>query len=75
MRRLFFAGHNADLHALQLRRFKPALQVTFAEAKPTIAVELVRFLEFVLQQIEDHQLPAWHEQPLGRLQRLDCRSC
>ena len=38
--------------------FQPAVQIAFGKTRPAVAVKLVRLLEVVLGQVEDHDLPA-----------------
>ena len=58
MRRLFFAGDDADVDSLESGFFEPALQVRLRQPQPPVPVQLVRFFEAVLRQVEDHQLAA-----------------
>src|SRR5213082_2201818 len=69
MRRLFLARHDADLDFLETGVFEPTVQIAFRETKPAVAVKLARFLEVVLEQIEDHDLPAGSQHFESR---MDC---
>src|SRR2546425_11007436 len=58
MRRLFFAGDDADFDLLEARPLQPAMQIAFRKARPAVPVKFARLMEVVLEQVEDHDLPA-----------------
>ena len=61
MRRLFLAGDNADFDFLEARVFEPAMQIAFGKTQPAVTVKLMRLVERMLEQIENHDLPAFFE--------------
>ena len=65
MRRLLLAGDDADFDLLEAGRFEPAMQIALGKAEPAVAVELVRLLEVVLGEVENHDLAARLEDAVG----------
>src|ERR1041385_4151506 len=53
---LLLFGDNADFDLPEAGRFEPAVQIALGKAQPKIAVQFAGVLEFVLQQVEDHDL-------------------
>src|ERR1043166_1566586 len=53
---LLLFGDNADFDLPEAGRFEPAVQIALGKAQPKIAVQFAGLLEFVLQQVEDHDL-------------------
>jgi S-adenosylhomocysteine hydrolase len=49
---------------------KLAIQLSFGETCPQIGVQITRFIEAVLQQVQDHHLPTGFQDPMGLAQRL-----
>src|ERR1035437_8864333 len=66
MRRLFFARDDADFDFFETRFFQPTMQIAFRKTEPAVAVKFVRLLEVVLQQTQNHDLPAAAENPVRR---------
>src|SRR6266852_3452574 len=58
MRRLFFAGDDANLNFFESRPFQPMMQIAFHESQPAVPIKLAGFFEFVPGQIEHPKLPA-----------------
>ena len=56
MGRIFFARDRGDIDLFEAGLFEPAMEVGFAEPKPAVAVEFVRFFELVFEEVEDHYL-------------------
>ena len=75
MRRLFFAGDNADFNFFEMRLFQPAMQVAFLETEPLITVQLGSFVKAMLQQIKYQDLPAWPQNLIRALQRFGWVFC
>src|ERR1035438_895270 len=65
MRRLFLARHDADFDFLEPGFVQPAVQITFRETGPAVAVKLARLPEIVLEQIENQNLSARPEDFVG----------
>ena len=53
---LFFASDNADFDFLEPGRLEPLMHVAFGKTQPAVAVKLVGSVEFVLEQIKNHDL-------------------
>src|SRR6266498_1950866 len=70
VRRLFFARHDADLDFFETGFFQPAVQIALRETEPAIAVQLARFVEAVLKQVQNHDLPAHTKNLVRRTDRL-----
>jgi len=58
MRRLVLARHDADFNLLEAGFVQPAVQIALGKTRPAVAVELLRLVEVVLEQIENQNLPA-----------------
>ena len=58
MRRLFFAGDDADFNFLEPDFFQPALQVALRKTQPAVAIEFASPLEIVLEQLKNQNLTA-----------------
>ena len=54
MRGLFLSRHDADFNFPESRVLEPAMQIAGRETEPAVAIDCVRFLETMLQQIENH---------------------
>ena len=68
MRGLFFGGDNADFDFFEARFFEPAMQIAFGKAQPAVTVKFVRFLEVVLEQVQNQELPAGLQNFVGAAQ-------
>jgi hypothetical protein len=56
MGRLLFASYDAYFNLLKSGRLEPLVQIAFDETEPAIPVKLVGPLEFVLQEVQKHDL-------------------
>lgn len=61
MRGLILAIDDTDLDAFEAGFFEPEVHIAFGEAEPTVAVEIASLFEFVLDEVEDHELAAGFE--------------
>ena len=47
MRRLFFAGDDADFNFFEAGFFQPVMQLTFLESRPAVAIKLAGLFEIM----------------------------
>src|SRR5947207_7927448 len=64
---LFFTRDDGNFDLFKSCCFEPPLQVAFGETKPGIAVKFAGLFELMLQQVEDHDLPAAAKDLKGRV--------
>jgi len=58
VRRLFFAGNDANFNFLETGVFEPVVQIAFGNTQPTVAVKFVCAVKIMFHQIQNPDVPA-----------------